>query len=434
MKKSIQVILFYFSVVLIASCKKDSLKKTSDLVPEIDTPIIMVHGFLASSDTYEKQYERFISNGYKSDLLYALNYNSLDVINAPKLLSEFVDKVLQETGVKSVDLVGHSLGSTLVYEYCKNKTNAKKVKHLVLLAGFKQSKPAGANGEIPTLNVWSAHDKVVAFGGAIPNAKNIQLKNKDHYQVATSEETFSEMFKFFTGGEPASLTPKLEGNPVISGSALSFGENLSSSGSLLNIYEVNKSNGKRLTGVPIASFTINEQNEWGPLTVEKNAYYEFEIIPQDSKGRIVHYYREPFSCSNKFIVIRTFPPKGSLGSIFLQSLPSRRGESVLAFFSASQAVITGRDELQINGVSLSRNPFANPKNTMIALFAYDVNANKKTDFTPSNAFSSFPFLKDVDFYFEANSELHTTFHFNDRVLNIPNLDSKLDGVQVAVFN
>lgn len=430
MKNFICLLLFFYSAVFIISCKNDSL----NIAPEIDTPIIMVHGFLASSDTYEKQYERFLSNNYKSNMLYALNYNSLDITNASKSLDEFVDEVLLKTGAKSVDLIGHSLGSTLVYEYCKNTRNAKKIKHLVLLAAFKQNKPGGSNGEIPTLNVWSTDDKVVAFGGFIPNAKNIQLQNKDHYQVATCEETFSEIFKFFTGQNPTSTIPKIEDNPVISGHALSFGENLSSLGSILNIYKVNKSNGKRLTQSPIISFTINVKNEWGPFVAEKNAYYEFETIPKDSKSRIVHYYREPFYVSNKFVVIRTFPPQGSLGLLFLQSLPSKNGESVLAFFSASQAVITGRDELLIDDFPLSKSPFTDPNNTMIALFAYDVNANKKSDFTPANAFTNFPFLKGVDFYFESNSELHSTFSFNNRVLNIPHLDSKLDGVEVAVFN
>ena len=41
-------------------------------------PVVMAHGFLASGDTWATQAQRFASNGYCPDSVFAFDYNTLD--------------------------------------------------------------------------------------------------------------------------------------------------------------------------------------------------------------------------------------------------------------------------------------------------------------------------------------------------------------------
>lgn len=79
---------------------------------ECDTcryPIVMVHGFLASGDTWAKFQQLFHSNGYPSKLIHAFDWNSLNQFggNTPQQLDQFIDQVLALTGETKVRLIGH---------------------------------------------------------------------------------------------------------------------------------------------------------------------------------------------------------------------------------------------------------------------------------------------------------------------------------------
>src|SRR5690606_9339373 len=97
--------LFVFILLLSVSCNKDNADNTKP--PEVDTrkfPIVMVHGLLASGDTYEKQMLRFASNGYDLDMLYAFNWNSLGGGTAVTgQLDKFIDEVITKTGFDQVE-------------------------------------------------------------------------------------------------------------------------------------------------------------------------------------------------------------------------------------------------------------------------------------------------------------------------------------------
>lgn len=422
---------------LLFSCKKDKEESTPpEATVKEKLPVVMVHGFLASGDTYEKQMLRFASNGYPQDFLYAFNWNSLNLsANKEKELDDFINDVLLKTGASQVDLVGHSAGSTSVYEYCKQDARAKKVRNVVLLAGFLQPGPAGSSKtRIPTLNIFSPDDKIVALGGNINAAKNLSLPKKDHYQVATSAETFAAMYEMFTGEKPATTDIISKENPTISGNVLSFGENISGKDAVLEIYEVYSESGLRKNTTPDFTFTINDKNEWGPIQVKSGAHYEFRVTTGKPNDRPVHYYREPFARDNKNVVIRYYPPTGSLASLFLTNLPNDDNRAVNAFFGASQAVIVDRDVLKVNDVVLSNNKLASEANTTIAMFMYDENNNQVSEERPINSFSLFPFLAGVDLHFPVGDGASSKFEYNGRILHVPNWPSATEGVAIAVFD
>lgn len=415
-------------LVIISSCSKE--KPTKEY--EGFLPLVLAHGVLASGDTYEKQALRFVSNGYPPELIFTFDWNSIGIGDNERQLNLFINTVLRKTGAPKVNLAGHSAGSNLCYTYLDKPENQVKVAHYIHLAGNPKSKPAGQYGEIPTLNIWSPGDKVVPGGNMGPKTTNLKLEGKDHYEVATCEETFAAIYKFINGVEPKTTEILEEASSVItiSGKALSFGENILVDNTRVKIYEVNSETGKRLTESPLQVFNVSVNGFWGPFAGKKDTYYEFEV----TGSRTVHYYRLPFIRSNNWVYLRSFPPSVSLGNAFLSDLPSSDEQAVSAFFSASKAVVSGRDELIVDGNTISTEELTAESQTTIALFLYDNNRNNESDLNSVGAFASFPFLSAIDFFFPTDSTYPIKYEFNGQKLTTNNWKSKTEGVSVAVFD
>lgn len=422
----------FIALFFIFSCSKENAQNNQAIpepVPTAHTPVVFLHGFLASGDTYEKQVKRFTSNGYSLADLYAFDWNTLD-FSADNVgnLNKFIDSVLAKTGKSQVDLVGHSAGTRVVQDYTSRHRN--KIKHLVLLAGF----PPDRQDSTPILNIYSSFDFIASGGKDVNGGTNVKQTDKDHYEVATSKETFVAMYKFFNdGASPANLEYTEENDVILSGKSGSFGENKFLANTNVEIYKVDPATGFRLDSLPDAVFKTDAKGFWGPYRADKNAYYEFVVYDDVSGSRKVHYYREPFKRSDKLVYLRTFPTGLSIAGLFLSSLPKDDRLGVTAFFGASQAAVAGRDVLVLDGNVLSINKFCSKENTTIALFAYDDNKNKNTDLFSLASFSSFPFLKGADIYFPTTSPQSVVMTFNGRTLTAANWKSGSEGVNVMVF-
>lgn len=424
-------ILFYSLFLLVLfSCTKETntTQPIPEPVPSGKTPVIFVHGFLASGDTYEKQTKRFTSNGYSLADLYAFDWNSLGGTTTQQDLDKLVNEVLAKTGKTQVDLVGHSAGTGVVQTYLA--AHKSKVKHLVLLAGF----PPASQGTTPILNIYSSFDFIASGGRDVSGGTNLKFNDKDHYEVATCAETFTAMYKFFNDGAvPTNTEPTNESDIILSGRSGFFGENKFSENTVVEIYKLDNATGFRVNSAPNFTFYTNATGYWGPFRAEANTYYEFVVYDNVAGSRKVHYYREPFNRSDKLIYLRTFPTGFSIAGIFLAALPKDDNQGVTAFFGASQAAVANRDELILDGNVLSTNTFCSKENTTIALFAYDDNKNKVTNMTTIGAFNAFPFLKGADIYFPTTSKQTITMSFNNRVLKATNWKSNSEGVNVMVF-
>lgn len=427
----------FFCVLLfsISSCKKDCDKHEPG-VKECSAPhpIIFLHGFLASGDTWANQVMRFESNGYCRNHLYAYDWNTLGGGNDNSALETFIDTVLARTGATQVDLVGHSAGGGFGYGFCEDTNRAKKIAHYVHIGSSSQSSPAGVYDEIPSLNLSSAGDAVAGVS-SITGGTNIELLNQDHYQVATSAEAFIEMYKFFNGGNtPTTSGITSQTDIEVSGKALMLGENTPHNGATVRIFEVNPDNGKRINSTADFTLTSNVKGEWGPQKIKVNTKYEFEITSGISGDRVVHYYREGFTHSNPLVYLRTIPTSGLAGTL-LGSLPENDNQSVMAVFTANQATVAGRDSLHVDGVEISTSAITPASATVIAMFLYDDNNNQQTDLTKPFLFSILTsFLTARDFYFQTSTEHAIPLRFNGRTLHVPNLKSATDGVMVAVFD
>ncbi|MCW5898336.1 MAG: hypothetical protein KIT10_03615 [Flavobacteriales bacterium] len=392
-------------------------------------PVVMCHGALASGDTWAGQAKRMVQNGYCTDRIFVHDRNTVGGSGHVALLDAFIDQVLAQTGAAQVELVGHSAGGGLGYDYLADAGRAAKVAHYVHIGSSAAAGPAGPGGNVPTLNIWSPDD-AIASGGNINGAVNVQLPGQDHYQVATSAEAFAAMFAFFRGQAPATTDLVADGARTVAGRAVTFGENEPISGAPVLVFKTDPATGMRLSNEPAHSFTTSTTGHWGPFSAEANTWYEFEITPPG--GRRIHYYREPFIASDRLVYLRTMPPPTSLAGILLSSLPTDDAQGVLTVFTASQAVEAGRDDLTANGTYLATPTFAPASNCTIAWFLYDANNNGQSEGTAAGLFGSFPFLSGVDLFFVPGGAAEVTL--NGRTMRARNWPSASEGITVLVFD
>ena len=171
-------------------------------------PIVFVHGGSGSAQQFESQAMRFTSNGYPPSYIWVFEYDSSHAIETLdqvlNRLDTFVEEVLNSTRADKVDLVGHSYGGLIVLMYLQRPEAREKVARCVvidslvaLMRGYTKA-PEG----VKTLVIWGrARDP--RYPQLIEGAVNVHFSEKNHVEVCTSAEAFVEMYKFFTGEEPA---------------------------------------------------------------------------------------------------------------------------------------------------------------------------------------------------------------------------------------
>lgn len=408
---------------------------TEALCDSTRTPIVFVHGFLASGDTYASQVQRFVSNRYCPDWLYAFDWNTLGNQDLARTrLDQYIDQVLAYTGAEQVHLVGHSAGGGLGYNYLSDATRAAKVSRYVHVGSGAQSQPAGPNGEVPTANLYSDADAVVA-GADIPGAENERFTNLDHYEIATGAGPFEAMYRFFNEGEaPMSTEITPEAMVQLAGRVVALGANDPLNMARVRIYEVDPETGRPLRDTPDADLLTNADGHWGPWEGEAGIPYMFHVVSANPSDRPLFYFREGFVRSNPLVYLRTFPPPGNLINLLFAGIPSDDNQTVLAIFAANQSVLSGRDALTVDGFDLATSQYANASRTTIAYFLYD-GGDGQTSGNIHATFNFFPtFLVGLDYYIPTEPEASVRLEFNGRSLVVPNLKSGSEGVVIAVFD
>ena len=397
-------------------------------------PVVFIHGFLASGDTYARQIQRFINAGYCADRLFVFDWNSVagNGKKTDSLLGAFIDNVISHTGSAQIDLVGHSAGGGLGRGYLIDSTGAAKVAHYVHLGSrrwfyeftwFKNDK---------CLNIYSREDKVIGTAaGDVEGATNLDLKDKDHYEVATSEETFEAMYKFLNQDRWPAKTKTNATAIQISGRAVMLGDNEPVRNGLINVYQVHPKSGKRLSPTPAAILSVNTKGYWGAFAASKKTYYEFELTTDDKKQRTISYFFEPFTQSNRYVYLRGFP-QGNMIGMMLGSLPSQDDQSLIVLYSSNKAMIAGRDSVTVNGIPVSSSILTPATKTIISSFIFD-DGDRISSGKAIKQFGAAPFLGGVDISLQVNDKKGNIIYYNGRKLVLPAASSK-ERILLAVFN
>ncbi|HKH14862.1 MAG TPA: hypothetical protein VKA47_09430 [Solirubrobacterales bacterium] len=182
-------------------------------------PILFVHGIEGSGAQFESQNMRFMSNGYSEAWLDEVDYNSTRAVADKSEVARQIDDAIaalkQRTGKSKVDVVAHSLGTSVMYDYLTNGAMAAQrranVGHYINVDGQSQ------NPGVPTLAVWAGRGTP---GRHMDGAQNVTIPNQTHVQTCTSAESFVAYYKFLTGHKPANDIVPQTGAIQVAGKAL----------------------------------------------------------------------------------------------------------------------------------------------------------------------------------------------------------------------
>lgn len=410
-------------------------------------PIIFVHGLAGSGAQFESQALRFTSNGYPEGYIKVFEYDTIawalvvetellmsglgaelglnisqlidsatlnEILKKPRekvvgevfgRLDELINKTLVETGADKVDLVGHSMGTSLLMRYVTSSPErASKVAHLILLDGiFGVSAPE----RVPTLAIFG-NPKSLSFGVSpgekeVYGATNIYFNNMTHVQLCTAPETFAEMYKFINGNYPATtqILPQ-EGDYVkVEGKFLAFATNGKVSG-WLAVYPIDE-NGKRLTKYPVKYVRLKD-GSFGPFMLKKGQKYEF-VLYKDLSYIQYHYYRAEFIRNDSWVrFLASVPPLDIELLILPERLsPSAKETSGLLLLRYKEMIgeyddeIGGVDKVYVNGVNVCSALICPISKAVNGLWVFDREADGKSELEKAVArFSILPFMSAAD--------------------------------------
>ena len=397
-------------------------------------PILFVHGIEGSGAQFESQAMRFESNGYAVTWIDEVDYNSTRAVGDKSEVDQQIDAAIaalkQRTGRSQVDVVAHSLGTSVMYDYLTNGGMAAQrranVAHYINVDGQNQ------NPGVPTLAVWAGRGTP---GRNMDGAQNVTIPDQTHVQTCTSAESFIQYFKFLRGGLPGQdIVPQKR--IQLAGKALNFPQNAGLAGASVQIWPVDAS-GVRTTTTPLASIAISDGSTgggaWGPVTANAGQRYEFALVQTGMPT--LHIYYEPFVRSDYTVRL--------LASPSIEEYVGDRPGSVSAVMIRYKELWGDQgaenDELLINGLNVCTEVLCPISKQVNAFFAFDRNRDGQTDLSqPDPVLSRLPFIQGADVFIPASSPPNATVSFQlisrgggpVRTLNVPNWDATADGVTI----
>lgn len=400
-------------------------------------PVIFVHGGAGSGAQFETQAQRLTSNGYRTSLIAVHEYDSTFGLNTMEQVWEGLDALiadmLEQSGADQVDLLGHSLGTTVSQGYLTSSPErAGTVAHYVNIDGRTASAPPGG---VPTLAVWGEGDQ----SRQIVGARNYYAPHQSHVQVATAAETFAQFYEFFTGRQPQTteVSRDRDGRVRLSGEANLFPSNVGAEGARVEIWETRGRTGERRGHRPRATFDIGADGAWGPFRASTRKHYEFALVwgPEQTH----HFYFQPFRHDDHLIRLLTSQPGTGLDT--LREKSDRHSTLTVVRYKewwADQGA--QNDVLEIDGLNILNAANAPRTKRVNAMFAFDVGSDGVTDLTaPHPVLFTLPFLTGMDVFIPATDPPDRTVRIemtaragdgSTDVVNVPNWASSRHHISV----
>jgi hypothetical protein len=389
-------------------------------------PIVFVHGMAGSGDQFQAQALRFASNGYPEDYFASLDHNSLSDSDRIEKLDALIDQVLDDTGADQVELVGHSMGTSVSFTYLSTARQAAKVAHYVNIDGTSGNELPGG---VPTLNLMASLGT-----GDITGATNIELDGHTHVQACSSPESFEYMYEFFTGEEPdtTDILSSSSNTIELKGKLVEFITNAIPNRITLSIYEVNTATGQRLSATPVYSGLLASDGVFELSNAKQGSSYEF-VATRSGEDHVGHWFYEPFIRTDTLIRLKYTEP-GSM----LFDLMDTSNDSVAVVLVRNREMIgrnsggTGVDSITINGTEICDGIL--PASGPIGLVVFDEGSDGRSDLSGvTDAYGSIPFVNGMDLYIPASSSgngvvaitIEDRYSRETQTINIPNRPSNI---------
>jgi Lipase C-terminal domain/Lipase (class 2) len=399
-------------------------------------PVLFVHGIEGSGAQFESQKMRFMSNGYPERWIDAVDYDSTRAVGDKSEVDAQIDQKIaalkQRTGRSQVDVVAHSLGTSVMYDYLTNGGMAAgrraNVGHYINVDG------QASNPGVPTLAVWAGRGTP---GRKMDGAQNVTIPNQTHVQTCTSAQSFVEYYKFLTGKAPKNDIVPQAGTVNIAGRTLVFPQNKglpTTTG--LEVWPVDTDTGRRTSSTPTAKVPLDSSGDFGPIRVKTGQRYEFVLTRPNVAS--LHYYYEPFIHDDYLLRL---PYSDAIESAVQRS--ERHVAGLVIRYKELWGDQPGQsDVLSMNGTNVCVPAICPASHQVNGLFYSDRGADGRTDLSsPDPAFNALPFLTGADVFMAAarppNSTIKVSLRSRGagpiRTLSYPNFPSTTDGA-VLQFN
>ena len=402
-------------------------------------PVLFVHGFESAGSNFASQAMRFESNGYPPSWVMELDYDSTAATGSSaevnKQIEEAITTLKQRTGKSRVDLIGHSEGTTVVYDYLTE--GEKAAERRASVAGYANIDGQEKNPGVPTLALWAGRcgdTTCTKPERDMEGAENVTIPDATHVQTSTSAESFQQIYKFFGGKMPKhDIVPQKK--IVLAGKALEFPQNTGLAGDTVQIWPLNF-DGDRTTSTPLASIAITNAStgggEWGPVAAKAGQRYEFALLEPEAKT--LHVYMEPFVRSDYAIRL--------LASIPIQTYtgksPKSSGATMIRYKEYWGNEPGQDDELLINGTNVCTPALCPWEKEVNAFFAFNWEGKEETTLNEDPVLSKLPFLQGAQVYVPGSSppdaivsyQLKSRTGGALRTLNIPNWEGPTNEVEI----
>jgi len=394
-------------------------------------PVLFVHGIEGSGAQFESQALRFESNRYPATWLDQVDYNSTRAVGDKSEVHQQIDAAIADlkarTGKAQVDVVAHSLGTSVMYDYLTDATlgaqRRANVAHYINVDGQDQ------NPGVPTLAVWAGRGTP---GRSMDGAENVTIPNQTHVQTCTSSESFTEYYKFLTGRVPR-RSIRRRYRVEVSGKALDFPQNTGLAGSIVEVWPVD-ANGARSTTSPLAAVTVTDDavggGKWGPVQIVRDQRYEFALVT--SGLPTLHIYYEPFVRSDHTMRLLASPA-------FEEYAGNRPGTA--SWVSIRYKELWGdqpgeSDQLLVNGLNIATADLCPASKQVNGYFGFDRNRDGQTDLSEDPVIGALPFLQGADVYARGHTPTDDAISFqllsrgggDVRTLNVPNWEAVNEGI------
>lgn len=402
-------------------------------------PVLFVHGFESAGVNWASQEMRFESNGYKPGWLEAIDYDSTAATasksEVDKQIEEAIERLKQHSGKSQVDVIAHSEGTTVMYDYLTEGEAASA--HKASVAKYTNVDGQEENPGVPTLALWAGRCGDTTCSKPerhMEGAENVTIPDATHVQTSTSPESFRAIYKFFRGSSPKHDIVPMKGKIQLAGKALEFPVNTGAVGDTVQIWPL-ASDGARSSATPLASIPITDGSTgggaWGPVTAKAGQRYEFAL--EEVGGKTLHVYYEPFVRNDYDIRL--------LASTPLQAYASRPGSSgaVIIRFKEFWGNQPGEDdEVLVNGLNICTASLCPWEKEVNAYFAYNREDKEESTLTEDPVLGNIPFLQGGDVYVRASSPPDETVAYQLksrtggplRTLDVPNWESTTDPVEI----
>lgn len=328
-------------------------------------PILFVHGNADSAALWMHTIWRFESNYYPRARLFAVDMrlpaarraetardsSRSSVAEATAQLAQEIARFRRATGIERLVLVAHGRGGNIVRNFLRGG-GAARIRAAILCGApshgmivsdthmvgsefngaspFLRSlnaMPGGVPSGVPVYTIasdqadkWAQPDGqflglpgvatgISHTGPALRGATNIVLPGIDHLETAYSLAAFTEIYRIATGEAPTLARIRQEVKPTLNGrvSAYEAGAptNIGIAGARVRVFAVDPGTGQRI-GQERHDRITGPDGAWGPLDVEPDFHYEFELSVRGYP--ITHIYQPPFPRGSDYVHRRPYLP------------------------------------------------------------------------------------------------------------------------------